>query len=156
MSNALQSINPIQSDKVTTKDLCLALLCDLGVRCSNMPREVEGDKAYSNEWEFFNPFLVKTLEDYDSLPEHWQSLIRNQNEECWKCGYTYVHAPEPIITKFPRTPLKGIFVVLNGETDVSRVNISNLMHTGGQFIEYDTKDKGLWLDKIKENGEDCV
>lgn len=154
MSDALQYIQPIKSDKVTTSDLCMALLSDMGCRSSSMPKKLEGNVDYSGKWEFFNPFKVTSLDEYRDLPEHWQSIFRNQNRECWNCKYTYLHSPDDIIGSYPRIPAKGIFVITNGETDSNKIQPSNLLHTAGQFIESDTKDKGIWMSWIESNAEE--
>ena len=152
--NAFQIIEPIKSDIPNTSDLLSALLKDLGCRVGNMPDNQDGNKAYSNKFEFFNPFKVCSIEEYQELPEHWQSIFRNQNAECWNCKYTYVHSPVGILVRYPRSHVAGIFVVINGERNAQKIKLDNLMHTGGQFTEYDTKDKCIWMNWIESNAED--
>lgn len=53
-----------------------------GARVGDMPNSPDGDVAFSKKWEWFDP-IAMTEKDYKSLPEHWQMIIRNQNQECW-------------------------------------------------------------------------
>jgi hypothetical protein len=151
--NALITIKSIKSKEVTGDMLCLALLQDMGCSCSgyDIKGKEEGNIAYSDDIEWFDPFKVDSLEEYYDLPEYWQAIFRNANRECWRCGYRYVHVPENIICRYPHTPIKGIFVVVNGDATPETVVSDDLMHGGGQFVEYDTKDKGVWMDQIDGN-----
>lgn len=134
----------VASELPTSSDLLMALLCDVGGgSCSSMPTKCEGDRDWSGKWEWFDPFAVNP-DDVDDLPEHWRLLLTSQNAECWRCGYRYVHAPEPILSQYPRVPVRGIFAVCNDGAMPETVKAGDLIHAGGQHTEHDTKDKGIW------------
>lgn len=154
-TDALIVIDHIEGNPVTADMLCLALLEDMGCHCSgyDIKSKDEGNYDYSGRIEWFDPYKVISMDDYLALPEHWQVLFRNQNNECWRCGYRYVHVPNEILCQYPHTPLKGLFVVVNGDATPENVKGDDLIHSGGQFVEYDRKDKGLWIQQIEENAE---
>ena len=144
---------PPKGVPVTPDMLCAALLQDMGCRIGGYDIEEIGNKAYSNQVEWFNPFKVTSMAEYLALPEHWQAIFRNQNRECWRCGYRYMHIPKDILCQYPHIPVKGLFAVMGDSTTMDTVVGSDLIHLGGQFVEYDTKDKGLWLDQIIDNAQ---
>ena len=135
--------------------LCAALLQDIGCSVSGYDEKSkdEGNHDYSGRVEWFDPFKVTSMDEYLDLPEYWQAVFRNQNAECWRCGYRYVHVPKDIICYYPHLPIKGIFIVVNSKATFSGVTGHDLIHSGGQFVEYDTKDKGLWMGRIEDNAE---
>ena len=71
-NNGITSIKPISGRKVTTEDLCLALLADAGARVGSMQIDTDGDKDYGVGWEWFNPEQVT---DPENLPELWKTLF---------------------------------------------------------------------------------
>lgn len=143
--NHITKIAPIPSRKATNRELLLAMLADMGCGVSGVSGIEDGD-SYSGDWEWFDPFKVTDLDD---LPDHWRAIVKNQNSECWREGFRYVHAPMPILCEYPRVPVKGIFVVTRRTATPEDVNVEDLIHTGGQFIEYDTENKGIWRDWLE-------
>ena len=141
--SAVKIINPIASDGVTTRDLIGALLSDVGCSVGNMPKDHDGDEAITSNWEWFDPFTLRTLADVLNLPAHWRNLVMAMNSECWSCGYRYVHAPVPILGDYPRVPRAGIFGVVRGDATPDDVAGKDLIHLGGQFTEYDTDNAGI-------------
>ena len=154
--NALIQIKPVKSKEVTSDMLCGALLQTMGCSVSgyNATGKEEGNCRYSNDIEWFDPFKVTSLDEYLELPYYWQDIFRNQNAECWRCRYLYVHLPENILCSYPHLPVKGIFCVTSDSATPENVTGNDLMHTGGQFVEFDTEDKGLWIRQIEINAED--
>lgn len=138
----------VKSDKVSQADIFGTLLSACGARVGDMPENPDGDKAFTKNWEWFDP-MVMTEADYAELPDHWQAIIRNQNQECWNLGYKYIHAPVPILCSYPRVPVRGIFGVDINCTP-ENVKAKDLIHLGGQFTEYDTKDKCIWQNNVRE------
>ena len=143
---AVQIIKPIPSRQVTAADLLGAMLVDLGCGVGGVSG-VEGSKTYSDQWEWFDPSMV---EDIDELPQHWQDMVRNQNRECWRERYCYVHAPTNLLCFYPNIPVQGIFVVTKSFVTPETVEATDLIHAGGQFTEFDTNDKGIWEDELAE------
>ena len=106
-------------------------------------------ETYSDDWEWFDPFQL-TIEEVDDLPEHWEKIMKNMNRECWREGYRYCHAPTDLLCSYPNVPVRGIFVVTRRDATPETVTALDLIHTGGQFVEYDTKDKHIWEEELNE------
>lgn len=98
-------------------------------------------------------FTGQVCSYHKNLPDHWQSIVRNQNQECWNLKYKYVHAPVPILSQYPRVAVKGIFGVVNDCTPET-VTAKDLIHLGGQFTEYDNNDKCIWMKNIHQIQEE--
>jgi hypothetical protein len=146
--NGLYDIKPIKSIKVTSHHLVLALAHDLGgARISTMPDNIEGNKDYGLGFQLLK---IGEILNIDDLPEKWQIIIKAMNSECWRIGYTLIHSPNPILCGYPDLPMCGFFCAPK-EIDLENINAKDLIHTAGQFIEYDTNDKGIWQEWIKEN-----
>lgn len=151
-TNYYVEINPIGSDKISQGDIFGALMSACGARVGDMPDNPDGDKAFTKKWEWFDP-IAMTEDDYEDLPEHWQTLVRNQNQECWNLKYKYIHSPVPILCSYPRVPLRGIFGVDENCTPET-VTAKDLIHLAGQFTEYDTKDKCIWQKNLRQIAEE--
>ncbi len=141
------------SKKVTIDLLISALLKDSGAIVSSMPDydESDGNKAYSQDIEWFDPLLVSSMEEYQQLPWYWQSLLRNITAHCLSFKYRFIHCPTEILCYYPQVCLKGIFIVTNPEATPDTVVGEDLIHSGGEFIEFNNDDKKIWTSIIEEN-----
>jgi hypothetical protein len=155
--NGITEIAPIESRLPTARELLGAMLCECGASCGNFPRNPEGNRSWSDRWEWFDPFAVTAP---DELPEPWVTLLRAQNVECWRCGYRYVHAPDELLGSHPTLPLRGVFAVTRLDATPDDVRAWDLVHLGGQCTEHDADDKGIvdeWLEpeeaSLTENGD---
>tara|TARA_Y100000310_G_scaffold341076_2_gene439005 strand:+ start:1341 stop:1808 length:468 start_codon:yes stop_codon:yes gene_type:complete len=147
MINGVQIIQPIKSAIPTERDIILAAMVSMGgCTVGSMPSNPDGDKKWSDNWEWFDPFKV---EDEDALPEYWYNILTRQNKSCWECNYRYVHSPTEILVDYPRTPVKGVFGVCSAKVTPDNVVAVDLIHTAGQFTEYDTRDKGIWREWLE-------
>lgn len=147
--NAVQIIAPIDGDGVTSRDLICAMLTDAGCTVGSMPKDPDGDQATTNNWEWFDPFALRTLGDVCELPSHWRTLVLAMNSECWSCGYRYVHAPVQILGDYPRVPMAGIFGVMRSSATPDDVTGKDLIHLGGEFTEYRTDSAGIIEDMLE-------
>ena len=143
---ALEYIDPIASNEITKRHLLKALAQNLGAQVSGM--DVLDQSDWSDEWEWFDPHLIKTIEEVEELPEHWKRVLKSQNGTCWRLKYKYVHAPEEIVVRYPHVPIKGIFVVTNEQATKETVVAEDLIHLLGEFTEHSHEDSGIWKNWI--------
>lgn len=135
MENGVKVIRPITDSRITQRDLLFALFKDLGgCSVSNMPDEVEGNKSYSDNWEYFNPTEV---EDATVLPEYWRIVYNLHNrkdmKDCRDLHYRYIHCPIDIMPRYPRVPCKGIFCLCNNNIKWNAITSEDLIHIGNEF-----------------------
>lgn len=138
LENGIYEISPIESSKVTAAHLCGALLSDIGCTVGKMSTP-DGDKDYGIGWKALIPSEVVTLNE---LPDIWRGILKAWNHNCWEINYTIVHCPESILCGYPDLPVKGFFVTTKKPGDIVA---KDLTHTGGQFVEWDENDKGIWI-----------
>ena len=101
-------IDPIKSKKVTTRDLCLGLLSDLGCSVGGMPKDLECEPI-SSEWEWVRLHKMDEAEQ-KQLPEHWRELIP-QLEDISTNEDAFVNVPDEIIVAYPHLPVMGVCIV---------------------------------------------
>lgn len=136
MNNGITIIKPIKDSQISTSDLRRALLKDLGCSISGMPNEVEGNIAYSNKWEYFNP---RKVTDPEALPEHWKMVFDFHNKpemrDCRELKYRYVHCPTEILPQYPRVDCKGIFGLCDNSVRWNKIAAYDLIHIGNEFVK---------------------
>jgi len=120
---------------VTKVDLLQAMMVDLGVSVSNIPKDYQS-KSYTENAEVFIPERVTKR---DELPEFWKMVFDLHNEprrkDCVRFGYRYVHLPYEIIPRYPRVPCKGIFCISDSTVDLTKLTADDLIHIGNEFEE---------------------
>ena len=146
--NPVIIMKEVKGDAVTERDLLGAMLVATGCSVGNMPSDAEGDNAITSDWEWFDPFKLRSVDDVLDLPAHWRTLVLALNRECWSCGYRYIHAPEAILGEYPRVPRAGIFGVMRSDATPYDVTGKDLIHLGGQCVESDIENKGIIRDML--------
>lgn len=134
MVNGVIKMSSLNDDSVKTCDLMFALVNLAGGITNKFPSDVDGDESLSSSYEWFDPYKITNI---DELPWYWQYITLHQYDECWKCGYRYVHIPKPLLARFPRTPVRGIFSVIEWRCTPFNLRAENLIHLGNPFCEMD-------------------
>jgi hypothetical protein len=134
--NGITRIDPIKSSEVTTRDLLFALMTECGASVSSMPTELDGDRAYTSDWELFEP---EEVEEPDDLPDYWHTVydfhFAPDRSACEELGYRYIHAPTEIMPKYPRVPCRGIFCLTDHDLSISEVTGDDLYFIGDEVGE---------------------
>lgn len=135
MDNGITIIKPFDTGKITSMDFWSAMMKDCGCSVSHMP-DIEESKFYSPNWEYFNPERVEEPED---LPDYWKQVFDLHNKpemgDCVRFRYRYVHVPIKIMCRYPRIPVRGIFVLDNENVKYNQITADDLIWIGNEIEE---------------------